>query len=118
MSLPTPSASCKAARHERQSQLFNAAAFPNKTYRNGTIVTTVPKRFRSSEFCKLDFYSTPHNIEHRTYCQSPIAHCYTVTMPVTKDNRTLAILNAAAAGNYGVMAAIAYESFRGYHSQF
>jgi fructose-bisphosphate aldolase class II len=39
-------------------------------------------------------------------------------MPVTKDNRTLAILNAAAAGNYGVMAAIAYESFRGYHSQF
>jgi fructose-bisphosphate aldolase class II len=39
-------------------------------------------------------------------------------MPVTKDNRTLAILNAAAAGNYGVMAAIAYEGFRGYHSQF
>ncbi|KAI4925486.1 hypothetical protein J4E85_007365 [Alternaria conjuncta] len=30
-------------------------------------------------------------------------------MPVSKDNRTLAILNAAAAGNYGVMAAIAYN---------
>lgn len=35
-------------------------------------------------------------------------------MAVTKDNRTLAILNAAAAGNYGVMAAIAYETFRRY----
>ena len=31
-------------------------------------------------------------------------------MAVTKDNRTLAILNAAAKGNYGVMAAIAYEA--------
>jgi len=30
-------------------------------------------------------------------------------MAVTKDNRTLAILNAAAKGNYGVMAAIAYN---------
>jgi fructose-bisphosphate aldolase class II len=32
-------------------------------------------------------------------------------MAVTKDNRTLAILNAATKGNYGVMAAIAYEAF-------
>jgi hypothetical protein len=29
-------------------------------------------------------------------------------MTATKENRTLAILNAATAGNYGVMAAIAY----------
>jgi len=35
-------------------------------------------------------------------------------MPVSKDNRTLAILNAAAAGNYGVMAAIAYDTFYTY----
>jgi fructose-bisphosphate aldolase class II len=30
-------------------------------------------------------------------------------MTASKENRTLAILNAASAGNYGVMAAIAYE---------
>jgi fructose-bisphosphate aldolase class II len=35
-------------------------------------------------------------------------------MAITEENRTLAILNAAAAGNYGVMAAIAYETFRRY----
>jgi hypothetical protein len=32
----------------------------------------------------------------------------TTTMTATKENRTLAILSAATAGNYGVMAAIAY----------
>jgi hypothetical protein len=34
----------------------------------------------------------------------------TTIMAVTKNNRTLAILNAAAAGDYGVMAAIAYAT--------
>jgi hypothetical protein len=29
-------------------------------------------------------------------------------MAVTKDNRTLSILNAAAAGEYGILSAIAY----------
>ena len=32
-------------------------------------------------------------------------------MAVTKNNRTLAILDAATAGKYGVMAAIAYETY-------
>lgn len=31
-------------------------------------------------------------------------------MLATKDNRTLSILNAASAGEYGILSAIAYET--------
>lgn len=92
---------------ELQSYQFPSAAPPSRSLASG-------RRPSSNTIRKLSYcHSSCSNSVTSHSLQFPLKQLsqysiFKYNMTSLKENRTLSILNAAAAGNYGVLAAIAY----------